>query len=98
MRIRNHAVKKEIHPGWTTRLSARFLVILLGTTLLFSCRKETSVENPKGLQGDFTAVINGQQWIASDTARGATILAGLINISGVSADNKQLSITLSATA
>jgi hypothetical protein len=76
---------------------ARLLIIVLGTALLFSCRKEMSVETPTGLSGDFTAQINGVQWIAADTARSASILAGLINITGVSADNKQLSITLTDT-
>jgi Family of unknown function (DUF6252) len=68
-----------------------------GLLLLFSCRKELSVEGPNGLAGTFNAQINGVQWIAADTAKGASLLAGLINITGISADHKQLSITLADT-
>ena len=64
---------------------------------LFSCHKEVSVETSTGLAGDFVATIDGSEWIAADSTRGATILAGLINITGVSVDDKQLSITLDDT-
>ena len=73
------------------------LCIALGVLMLFSCRKELSVENGSGLAGDFRAQINGVEWIAADTAKGASMLAGLTNITGISADHKQLSITLSDT-
>lgn len=73
------------------------LVIVFGVLLLISCRKEVSVENTTGLAGTFNAQINGVQWIAADTAKGASMLAGLTNITGISVDNKQLSITLTDT-
>lgn len=62
-----------------------------------SCRKETSIEHKDGLAGTFTATIDGVGWIAADSAKGASILQGMINISGISLDNKQLSITLNDT-
>jgi len=62
-----------------------------------SCRKETSVENKNGLAGTFTATIDGTSWIAADSTKGASILQGMINISGISTGNKQLSITLNDT-
>jgi len=76
---------------------ARLLVLALGLLAMFSCRKEVSVENGSGPAGDFRAQINGVEWIAADTAKGASMLAGLTNITGISADHKQLSITLSDT-
>jgi hypothetical protein len=78
-------------------VGGRFLVIALGAALLFSCRKELSVEKMAGLSGDFRAQINGAQWIAADTAKGAYQLSGLTNITGISPDHKQLSITLTDT-
>jgi hypothetical protein len=72
-------------------------VLVLGGLGLFSCRKETSVEDKVALSGDFRAQINGVQWIAADATKGASMLAGLINITGISSDNKQLSITLTDT-
>jgi Family of unknown function (DUF6252) len=62
-----------------------------------ACHKETSVENPNALNGNFSAIINGVQWVAADSTEGASILDGVINVTGISADNKQLSITLNDT-
>jgi hypothetical protein len=73
------------------------IVIAFGVPGLFSCRKETSVENAVTLSGDFRAQINGVQWIAASATKGASLLSGLINITGISSDNKQLSITLTDT-
>src|ERR1700730_3823251 len=53
-------------------VGSRLLVIALGAALLFSCRKELSIENASGLAGDFRAKINGAQWIAADTAKSAS--------------------------
>jgi hypothetical protein len=76
----------------------RFFHIIMALTVLtlFSCRKETSVER-NNTAGSFMATIDGTQWIAADTLKSATILGGLINLTGISADNKQLSITLNDT-
>jgi len=43
------------------------------------------------------ATIDGSQWIAVDTLKSVTIVGGLINLTGISADNQQLSITLNDT-
>ena len=72
--------------------------IIIAVLSLFACRKETSIESRTPLAGDFRADINGVQWLAADSARSATILSGLINITGISNDHKQLSITLADTA
>ncbi|HLZ86069.1 MAG TPA: DUF6252 family protein [Puia sp.] len=61
---------------------------------LASCKKETSIENGNTLSGNFTARIDGVQWSASGTKEGASILGGTINITGISADNKEISITI----
>src|SRR5260221_13880354 len=71
--------------------------IVIVTTVLFSlasCRKETSIENKAGLGGAFMADIDGVQWVAADSTKGASILQGMINLSGISLDHRQLSITL----
>lgn len=78
----------------------RIIYIMIGAAALLSmasCRKEMSIEHPGGMAGTFTAVIDGTQWIAADSTKGASILQGMINISGISVDNKQLSITLNDT-
>jgi hypothetical protein len=73
----------------------RFLHIVSALVLLvlFSCRKEVSTEG-HGNASVFTVQIDGDQWTAVDSLKQATILAGIINLTGVSADDKQLSITL----
>ena len=82
-------------------MSKRFfhiVVSVLAVLAFFSCRKETSIENPlKDVSGTFVAEIDGVHWEAADSMRAAAIVAGVINISGVSADNKQISITLNDT-
>jgi hypothetical protein len=74
--------------------------LLLST--VWSCRKEMSTENPNGVNpgttaGSFTAQIDGVTWTAADSAKGASVLAGQINLIGVSTDNQQMSITLNDT-
>ena len=73
------------------------MAILIVSLAFCACHKETSIESPNALNGNFTALINGVQWVAADSTEGASILDGLINITGISADNKQLSITLNDT-
>lgn len=80
------------------RTAKTYMIIGAAVVLLMaSCRKETSIETRNGMAGTFTAVIDGKQWIAADSTKGASILQGMINISGISVDNKQLSITLNDT-
>jgi Family of unknown function (DUF6252) len=74
-----------------------YAVLVLTAATLFSCRKEYSVENGNGLPADFTAQINGVTWDAAQGTAGASITQGQINITGVSADSQQLSITLGDT-
>src|SRR5882672_4665863 len=62
--------------------------------ILFSCRKEVSTERPGNTDGTFMADVSGSQWIAADTLKRASILAGFINLTGISSDNRELSITL----
>lgn len=64
---------------------------------LASCRKETSVEHANTLSGNFTAKIDGVQWSASGTKEGASILGGIINITGISVDNKEISIMIAGS-
>ncbi|HEX9514282.1 MAG TPA: DUF6252 family protein [Puia sp.] len=78
----------------------RIIHIMIAAAVILSsvsCRKETSMEHKDGLAGTFTANIDGVGWIAADSTKGASILLGMINISGISMDNKQLSITLNDT-
>lgn len=77
----------------------RFFPVIAALFLLTvtSCRKETSIEGPGFGAGTFMATIDGSQWIAADTLRSVTIVGGLINLTGISADNRQLSITLNDT-
>ncbi|MBN8855355.1 MAG: hypothetical protein BGO55_27095 [Sphingobacteriales bacterium 50-39] len=79
--------------------TTRFFPIIAALILLAvtSCRKETSVEGPGFLGGTFMATIDGSQWIAADTQKSATIVGGLINLTGISADKQQISITLNDT-
>lgn len=79
------------------RIRFLHMVAVLALMAVFSCRKETSVENPGGAPGTFVAEIDGVHWEATDSMKAASMLAGLINISGVSVDHKQLSITLNDT-
>jgi uncharacterized protein DUF6252 len=79
------------------RIRPVYIVSLIATLAFCACHKETSVEIPNALNGNFTASINGAGWMASDSTEAASILGGMINITGISADNKQLSITLNDT-
>jgi len=80
-------------------MRTRFFPVIAALILLAvtSCRKETSIEGPGFVGGTFMATIDGSQWIAADTLKSATIVGGLINLTGISADNQQISITLNDT-
>lgn len=84
------------------RLSTTYLLLFCGLVFIASCSKELSYENkPTGpgtnTAGDFRAKIDGVQWEAAASTKGANILAGFINIVGISSDGKQLSITINDT-
>jgi len=77
--------------------SAIFLVILFSGWIFSACKKETSIET-SNVTANFTAVINGVQWAAAKTSEGATLLKGMLNITGISADSQEISITLTDTS
>ena len=74
-----------------------YTILALSAATLWSCRKETSLENGKGLPVDMVAVIDGVQWQAIDSTQISSIVFGNINISGSSADNQIINITLADT-
>ena len=67
------------------------LALVLG---LSACRKETSLENGGATSGNFTARVDGVQWTAAGTKQGASILGGIIQITGISTDNKEITMTI----
>lgn len=71
-----------------------FLTLVLMAATFFSCRKERSIENSNGLGADFTAMIGGSKWEAAEGTQGATMIQGMIYVTGISADGRQLSIAL----
>jgi hypothetical protein len=79
-----------------------FTLIGLALLSIFACQKEKSFEKSTGNGGnagaDFRAKINNVPWVAANNTRGASIIGGFINITGISSDNKQISITLNGTS
>ena len=75
-----------------------FLALLFSGWIFSACKKETSIENAGNTTANFTAVINGVQWSAAKTSEGATLLQGLLNITGISLDSQEISITLTDTS
>jgi len=74
-------------------------LLLLSTGLLFSaCKKEYSIENATITTADFTAVIDGRAWAATRATEGATLLQGMLNVTGISVDSEEISITLTDTS
>jgi hypothetical protein len=70
-----------------------YTLFTVGCLWLSSCKKETSIENGHTV-GNFTAIINGVPWAAAMGQQQATITQGMINITGVSTDNQEISITV----
>lgn len=73
------------------------LLILFIGWIFSACKKEYSVENANVTTANFTAVINGIHWAATPATEGATLLQGMLNITGISADSEEISITLTDT-
>jgi hypothetical protein len=73
-----------------------YTLLIVGCWWIASCKKETSIEHGN-VAGSFTAVINGVPWSAASSQEQATILRGLINITGVSTDNQEISISITDT-
>ena len=74
------------------------LMILTGVIVFNSCQKEIDPSiiadpAPPGATGNLKAKIDGTQWVAN-SAEGASLMLGLINIGGRSTDRKYLTITL----
>jgi hypothetical protein len=67
------------------------VALLLGFA---SCKKETSIESGNTASGNFTATIDGAKWAASSTKQAASILGGVITVTGISADNKEINISV----
>ena len=72
-------------------------LVLLSAWGLSSCKKETSIENGNSVGGNFVARIDGTPWAAATNAEQVTMVQGLINITGVSSDNREISMTLTDT-
>jgi hypothetical protein len=71
-----------------------FSTLALMAGIFPACRKEMSIENNNGLGADFTAVIGESPWEAAAGTQGASMIQGMIYITGISADGRQLSIAL----
>lgn len=77
---------------------SKILLLLFFIGVIFSaCKKEYSIENANITTSNFTAVINGTRWAATTGDQGATLLQGMVNITGISADSQEISITLTDT-
>jgi hypothetical protein len=74
-----------------------YTLLVLECCWISSCKKETSIENGGSPTGNFTAVVNGVPWSAATSLEQATITQGIINITGVSTDNQEISISITDT-
>lgn len=74
-----------------------YLLILAGVWSVSSCRKEYSIEGGTGLTANFQALIDGVHWQSAISTEQATITQGLINITGISDDDQEISMTLAGT-
>lgn len=77
--------------------SAILLLVLFIGGIFSACKKEYSIENANITTANFTAVINGTPWAATQGDEGATLLQGMLNITGISLDSQEISITLADT-
>ena len=74
-----------------------YMLLLVGIWCITSCRKEYSLENGNVQLANFTATVDGTHWQSAMSTEQATIIQGLINITGISTDNQEISMTLSGT-
>ena len=75
-----------------------YLLILAG--VCSSCRKEYSIEGgtvPTAPTANFTAQVDGVHWQSATSTEQATMIQGLTNITGISTDNLEISMTLAGT-
>ncbi|HEX4850898.1 MAG TPA: DUF6252 family protein, partial [Puia sp.] len=82
-----------------TRFSSALWITIFYLSL-HACQKELSYETSSGggitdtVPGDFRAKIDGTNWQATTTTEGASIIAGVINVTGISTDNKMITMTV----
>ena len=74
-------------------------VVLLG---IWGCQKSTNLNNAASGDGGqdsgaFTVTIDGKPWVAIDSARSVAIMNGAITISGISADDQNIVLSLAGT-
>ncbi len=72
-----------------------FIYLLAGLLSFSACKEEEPIIVTK--TASLSAVINGLNWTANNATMGATIIDGVTNISGISADNQVITITLNTT-
>ncbi|HXB93578.1 MAG TPA: DUF6252 family protein [Puia sp.] len=75
-----------------------YMLLFIGGWSISSCRKEYSIENGNALTSNFVATIDGAHWQSAVSTEQVTIMQGLINITGISADNQEISMTLTGTS
>lgn len=73
------------------------LLFLFFGWIFSACKKEYSIENGGNTTASFTAVINGAQWAATPATEGAILAQGMLNVTGISVDSQEISITLTDT-
>lgn len=89
------------------RKAIYLIIAALFTISFIACKKEESFEigsnpppgtnNPgNNVTGVIRMKINGVQWVA-DKVAGASVLSGIINITGISKDGKTITVTLNDT-
>lgn len=71
-----------------------YALLVVGCWWMASCKKETSIETGSNVSGNFTAVINGIPWAAAQGQEQATVTQGLINITGISVNSQEISISI----
>lgn len=74
-----------------------YTLLLVGGWFISSCRKEYSIENGNAQMANFVAEIDGVHWQSAVSTEQVTMIQGLINITGISVDNLEISMTLSGT-
>jgi hypothetical protein len=77
------------------------VTIIIVAILLSGCKKtQTTIDSLPNIDttiGDFSAIIDGQQWIATDSTRSASLLNSIFTISGTSSDGQTITISLADT-
>jgi hypothetical protein len=67
---------------------------------LSGCKKNqtiSNIPNADTTSGSFSAIIDGKQWVSSDSTKSASLLNGILNVSGASDDGQTITISLTDT-